>query len=125
MRVRVSRRGGVVDVDEVTELEDGTARALRTGGEVAAERELAEDVSAKIADLARRCRSQTVTRDPAQRAALSDGMGTTVEVDDGEGDEPVTFAFESGDDVPEEITQLVSAVLAAPFRDPGTPVKRR
>lgn len=125
MRVRVSRRGGVVDVDEVTELEDGTARAIRTGGEVVAERELAEHVSARIADLARQCRSKTVRRDPAQRAPISDGMGTTVEIDDGEDDEPVTFAFESGDDIPAEITQLVSAVLAAPFRDPGTPVKRR
>jgi hypothetical protein len=115
VKVTVSQRGGVVDVDQVTELAHDRARVLE-GGEVTADRTLREPVREHLAALAERCATAAVPREGG--ADVTDEMTTTVRIELDDRLREITYR--SGDDVPDEVVALVDAVLETPYRDPGT-----
>jgi hypothetical protein len=101
----------------VTELVDGTARAMDNGA-VTAERRLDEPVTKKLAALAQRCAAAKPPDAVTQGVPPPDGMDTTVEIEV-EGRRS-SISYGSGDDVSPELVELVAAVLETPYRDPGT-----
>jgi hypothetical protein len=113
----------VVGVDQVSEVDGAVARVV-AGGDVTVERRLDDAVHEAIGELASACaRAIDDEGGPAgPSAGVTDPMETTVLIEQ-EGEEH-TIRFSSGDDVPPAVTQLVSAVLEAPYRDPGSRWRR-
>jgi hypothetical protein len=124
--VSVTQRGGVFGVDQVTEVHDSVARLLDKG-EVTAERKLAKGTATTIARLVDRYTAVKREAPPSvghvSESNVADSMATTIEIE-GDTGESHEVAFASGDEMPPELSQLVEAVLKAPYRDP-TPAPRR
>ncbi len=101
------------DLDQTVEVADGVAR-LVDRGEVASERALDRRTETDVTKLAGRCaRAIAGAGRPAPSRGVYDAMTTTVAIDDGKAVH--TLIMSSGDDVPEEVGQLIDAVMRAPY----------
>jgi hypothetical protein len=118
VRVSVRQQGGLLGVDQTTEVAGSVAR-LHDRGAVTVERRLGRSVRAELARLSTACAPMLERAGVETEASdVPDAMTTTVEIDDGGTTQTVTFR--SGDDVPAPLLDLVAAVLDAPYRDPGS-----
>jgi len=114
VQIRVRQIGGTLGLDRVTQVDDAGAQRL-DAGELTAERPVGEAAAARIEELADQVQAVDLDSLPEPSGTVIDAVDLEVRI--GEGPEALTFTYSTAAAVPQAVSDLVRAVVAAPYRD--------